>query len=177
MGWIGSLGSVKDRGENGTVVASIVWRERLKEFTREKRFKTRSVAGTLAIAGTIAEMLSAPRMIVLRGELGAGKTTLVKGWLESLGAAKAEEVTSPTFTLVHEYAAAKGKVYHLDLYRLETERELAALGLEEMADELGSLVLVEWGEKFPSVMERADAEVAMTHLEGDERSLWVRWRE
>ncbi len=135
------------------------------------------MAGTLAIAGTIAEILSAPRVVVLRGELGAGKTTLVKGWLQALGAALPEEVTSPTFTLVHEYEAAKGRVFHLDLYRLETERELAALGLDEMAGEPGAVVLVEWGEKFASVLERADAEVAMAHLEGDERSLWVRWRD
>ncbi len=149
----------------------------MREFTREKRFKTRSVAGTLAIAGTIAEILSGPRVVVLRGELGAGKTTLVKGWLEALGAAKQEEVTSPTFTLVHEYEGKRGRVYHLDLYRLETERELAALGFEEMAEEPEAVVLVEWGEKFANVMERTDAEVAMAHLEGDERSLWVRWRD
>jgi tRNA threonylcarbamoyladenosine biosynthesis protein TsaE len=150
---------------------------KLREYTREKRFKTRSVAGTLAIAGTIAEILTGPRVVVLRGELGAGKTTLVKGWLESLGAAKPDEVTSPTFTLVHEYEGKRGRVYHLDLYRLETERELLALGLGEMAEEPGAVVLLEWGEKFESVMERADAEVAIAHLEGDERSLWVRWRE
>ena len=149
----------------------------MREFTREKRFKTRSVGGTLEIAGTIAEMLSAPRVVVLRGELGAGKTTLVKGWVEALEAGSAEEVTSPTFTLVHEYAGAKGKVYHLDLYRLETEREVAGLGLGEMAGEPDVVVVVEWGEKFASVMELADAEVAMTHLEGDERGLVVRWRE
>ncbi len=149
----------------------------LQEFTREKRFKTRSVAGTLTIAATVAEILPGPRVVVLRGELGAGKTTLVKGWIEALGAGRADEVTSPTFTLVHEYSAGKGPVYHLDLYRLEAETELAALGLDEMAETPGAVVLVEWGEKFPSVMERADAEVAMAHLEGDERSLWVRWRE
>ena len=120
----------------------------MREYTREKRFKTRSVGGTLAIAGTIAEILQAPRVVVLRGELGAGKTTLVKGWVEALGAGSADEVTSPTFTLVHEYAGAKGKIYHLDVYRLETERELAALGLEEMAGQPKALVLVEWGEKF-----------------------------
>jgi tRNA threonylcarbamoyladenosine biosynthesis protein TsaE len=135
------------------------------------------VAGTLAIAGTIAEILSGPRVIVLRGELGAGKTTLVKGWLEALGAAQPEEVTSPTFTLVHEYEGKRGRIYHLDLYRLDTERELAALGLEEMAEEPGAVVLVEWGEKFASVMDRADAEVAIAHLEGDERTLWVGWRD
>jgi tRNA threonylcarbamoyladenosine biosynthesis protein TsaE len=147
----------------------------LREFTREKRFKTRSVAGTLAIARTIAEILSAPRVVVLRGELGAGKTTLVKGWVEALKSGSADDVTSPTFTLVHEYRGPRVKVYHLDLYRLETERELATLGLDEMAAEPDALVLVEWGEKFPSVVERADAEVAMTALEGDERGLWVRW--
>ena len=149
----------------------------VREFTREKRFKTRSVAGTLAIAKTIAEILNAPRVVVLRGELGAGKTTLVKGWVEALGAGNAEEVTSPTFTLVHEYRAAGVKVYHLDLYRLETERELATLGLEEMADGSDAVMLVEWGEKFASVMERADAEVTMAALEGDERAIGVRWRD
>jgi len=150
---------------------------RVREWTREKRFKTRSVAGTLAIAQTIAEILTAPRVVVLRGELGAGKTTLVKGWVEALGAGSTDEVTSPTFTLVHEYQGPKVKVYHLDLYRLETERELATLGMEEMAAEPDAVVLVEWGEKFGSVMERADAEIQMTVLEGDERGLWVRWRE
>jgi tRNA threonylcarbamoyladenosine biosynthesis protein TsaE len=151
----------------------------LKEFSREKRFKTRSVGGTLAVAQTIAEILTAPRFVVLRGDLGAGKTTLVKGWVAALGLGQPEDVTSPTFTLVHEYGghAAKTRVYHLDLYRLETERELATLGLEEMAEEPGAVLLVEWGEKFASVMERADAEVAMAHLYGDERSLLVRWRE
>jgi tRNA threonylcarbamoyladenosine biosynthesis protein TsaE len=147
----------------------------VKEFIREKRFKTRSVAGTLAIAATIAEILTAPRVVILRGQLGAGKTTLVKGWVEALKAGSADEVTSPTFTLVHEYAGPKHKVYHLDLYRLETERELATLGIEEMASEPNAVVLLEWGEKFPSIIARADAEIRMEHLDGDERSLWVRW--
>lgn len=149
----------------------------MRSFTREKRFKTRSVAGTLAIAHTIAEILAAPRLVVLRGELGAGKTTLVKGWVAALQAGAEEDVTSPTFTLVHEYPGPRVKVYHLDLYRLETERELATLGLDEMAADPGALVLVEWGEKFPAVLERADAEVSITPLEGDERSLELRWRD
>ena len=149
----------------------------MREWTREKRFKTRSVNGTIAIAATIAEILRAPRVVVLRGDLGAGKTTLVKGWVEALGMGTADAVTSPTFTLVHEYRGDRGVVYHLDLYRLETERELEELGLEEMAAEPGAVLLLEWGEKFQSVVERADAEVAMAHLEGDERSLLVQWRD
>ena len=100
------------------------------EFVKEKRFKTRSEAGTLAMGERVVEMLApVPKMIILRGNLGAGKTTLVKGMAASLGAAELEDVTSPTFTLVHEYRGAKVRLFHLDLYRLETERELLTLGL------------------------------------------------
>jgi tRNA threonylcarbamoyladenosine biosynthesis protein TsaE len=141
----------------------------------ERRFKTRSVAGTLAIAERIAEtLMPAPRLVILRGDLGAGKTTLVKGIAATLGAADPEEVTSPTFTLVHEYQGRKLRLYHLDLYRLETERELATLGLEEMVESPDALVLVEWGEKFPSVVARATGEVAIENLGGDERLFLTR---
>lgn len=116
-----------------------------------------------------------PKLVVLRGEVGAGKTTLVKGIAAALGAAVEEDVTSPTFTLVHEYVGAKVRVYHLDLYRLETERELATLGLEEMIAEPDALVLVEWGERFESIVSRMDAEIAMEHGDGDERGMMVRW--
>jgi tRNA threonylcarbamoyladenosine biosynthesis protein TsaE len=147
----------------------------VREFLREKRFKTRSVAGTLAMGERVVEMLSpAPKLIVLRGDLGAGKTTLVKGIAAALGAAEMEEVTSPTFTLVHEYRGAKVRLFHLDLYRLETERELLTLGLDEMAEEPDALVLVEWGEKFPSVVERSDGEIAIEDAGGDERLFVVR---
>jgi tRNA threonylcarbamoyladenosine biosynthesis protein TsaE len=147
----------------------------VSEFLREKRFKTRSVAGTLAMGERVLEMLSpVPKLIVLRGNLGAGKTTLVKGIAAALGAAEAEDVTSPTFTLVHEYRGPKVRLFHLDLYRLETERELLTLGLDEIAEEPDALVLVEWGEKFSSVVERADGEIAIEHLDGDERLFLVR---
>jgi tRNA threonylcarbamoyladenosine biosynthesis protein TsaE len=144
---------------------------------REKRFKTRSEAGTLAMGERVAEMLlPAPKLIVLRGDLGAGKTTLVKGVAAALGAAEASDVTSPTFTLVHAYVGPKVCLYHLDLYRLETERELLTLGLDEMADASDALVLVEWGEKFPSVVGRADGEISIEHAGGDERMFLVRMK-
>jgi tRNA threonylcarbamoyladenosine biosynthesis protein TsaE len=147
------------------------------QFTREKRFRTRSVAGTLALGEKMAEiLLPTPKLVVLRGEVGAGKTTLVKGIAAALGAAGEEDVTSPTFTLVHEYAGPKVRLYHLDLYRLETERELESLGVEEMAAQPDALVLVEWGERFESIASRADAEIAMEHGDGDERAMLVRWR-
>ena len=149
----------------------------MKEKLREKRFRTRSVAGTLALGETLAEMLRPPKLVILRGEVGAGKTTLVKGIAAALGAAYEEDVTSPTFTLVHEYDGPKVHLFHLDLYRLETEEQIAVLGLEEMIAEPNALVLVEWGERFESVVKLADGEIAMEHGEGDERGLIVRWRE
>jgi tRNA threonylcarbamoyladenosine biosynthesis protein TsaE len=144
-------------------------------ITREKRFKTRSEAGTLAMGERVSEiLLPTPKLVVLRGDLGTGKTTLVKGIVAALGAAQTEDVTSPTFTLVHEYIGPKARIYHLDLYRLETERELLTLGLDEMTDASDALVLVEWGEKFPSIMERADGEITIEHAGGDERMFYVR---
>lgn len=149
----------------------------MPEYTREKRLRTRSVNGTLALGEMMTELLTAPKLVVLRGDLGAGKTTLVKGIAAALGAANAEDVTSPTFTLVHEYQGRKVRLYHLDLYRLETEQEVEGLGLWEMADQPDALVVVEWGDKFPSIVERADAEVQMAVGENEtERLLLVRWR-
>jgi tRNA threonylcarbamoyladenosine biosynthesis protein TsaE len=150
-------------------------REKPLRWTREKRLRTRSVEGTLELGELIAELLAAPKLVVLRGDLGMGKTTLVRGIAVALGA-NADEVTSPTFTLVHEYRGRKVRLIHLDLYRLETERELEGIGLWEMADAPDALVMVEWGDRFASVMERADAEIAIT--QGDvenERLLLVRW--
>ena len=147
------------------------------ELREKKRFKTRSEAGTLTMGERVAEMLlPAPKLYVLRGDLGAGKTTLVKGIAAALGAAGEDDVTSPTFTLVQEYRGTKVRLFHLDLYRLETERELLTIGLDEIAEEPNALVLVEWGEKFPSVVERADGEISIEHLGGDERMFTVRVR-
>ena len=152
----------------------------MREGTREKRLRTRSVNGTLELGELIAELLAAPKLVVLRGDLGMGKTTLVRGIAAALGA-DADEVASPTFTLVHEYPIYKEqgravRLIHLDLYRLETERELEGIGLWEMADNPDALVMVEWGDRFASVMEHADAEIAITQGEVEnERLLLVRW--
>jgi tRNA threonylcarbamoyladenosine biosynthesis protein TsaE len=141
---------------------------------KERRFRTRSVEGTLALGERIAEMLPPPRVVILRGEVGAGKTTLVKGIAAALGAAAEDEVTSPTFTIVHEYLGTSVRLFHLDVYRLETEEQIAVLGLDEMAGYDNALLLVEWGERFESIVRRATAEIYMEHGEGDERGLIVR---
>ncbi|HEY4010846.1 MAG TPA: tRNA (adenosine(37)-N6)-threonylcarbamoyltransferase complex ATPase subunit type 1 TsaE [Acidobacteriaceae bacterium] len=150
----------------------------MPEFTREKRLRTRSVNGTLALGETITELLRAPKLVLLRGDLGAGKTTLVKGIVSSLGAAEPDDVASPTFTLVHEYRGRNLTVYHLDLYRLEHDSQLETLGLSEILERADALVLVEWGERFPSLVARADAEIAIEVGENEnERLLLVRWRD
>ena len=87
-------------------------------FNREKRLRTRSEAGTLGLGELLTELLLPPKLVILRGDLGAGKTTLVKGMAAALGAADADGVTSPTFTLVHEYKGRKTRIFHLDLYRI-----------------------------------------------------------
>ena len=140
--------------------------------------------GTLALGERIAEMLTAGLeererglVVVLRGEVGAGKTTLVKGIAAALGAAAEDEVTSPTFTIVHEYEGTKFQLFHLDLYRLETEEQIAVLGLDEMAGYKNALVLVEWGDRFESVVRMAGGEIYMEHGEEGERGLIVRLRE
>lgn len=143
-------------------------------------FETNGSEETIEAGREIAKLLSPPRFLILRGDLGAGKTTLVKGIAEGLDAAEADEVTSPTFTLIHEYEgnfSAHGKtepvkLYHLDLYRVEGERQLEALGLDELAGP-ESIVLVEWGEKFPSVAKRADGEIVVKSAGGDARKITV----
>ena len=147
----------------------------MRVWGREKRLRTRSENGTLALGELLTELLPAPRMVVLRGDLGMGKTTLVKGMAAALGA-DSKEVTSPTFTLVHEYKGRKTRLIHLDLYRLEEEQEIEGIGLWEMAEAADALVLVEWGDRFASVMERADAEIEIGQGEAEnERLLRVQW--
>ncbi len=148
------------------------------EWNREKRLRTRSVNGTLALGETLSELLRPPKLILLRGDLGAGKTTLVKGLAASLGAADLETVTSPTFTLLHEYKGHKVRIFHLDLYRIETEAELEGIGLWEIADASDVLILVEWGERFAALLARADGEIAITPGENEtERLFHLRWRD
>ena len=142
--------------------------------TRE--FETKSAAGTVAVGRKLAELLTPPRLLILRGDLGAGKTTLVKGIADALGAAEPEEVTSPTFTLVHEYSGSLAgkpvKLLHLDLYRLDAERQLDSLGIEEMRTP-DAILLVEWGEKFKSIRKHADGEIVVTSAGGDARKITV----
>lgn len=137
---------------------------------------TRSAEETIALGRVLASTLKDARIVILRGDLGAGKTTLVKGIAEGLQAASQEDVTSPTFTLIHEFHGPEVNLYHVDLYRLETERELATLGLDELFAEDGNLVLLEWGEKFPRLVKECDAEIAIERRGEQEREFVLRRR-
>jgi tRNA threonylcarbamoyladenosine biosynthesis protein TsaE len=111
--------------------------------------ETHSEEETIELGRRIARELPSRAVVLLVGNLGAGKTTLAKGIVNGLGAAEPEDVASPTFTLIHEYGG--GRVYHVDLYRLDTPAQVATLGLDEIFDR-EAVVLIEWGERFPQLM-------------------------
>ncbi|MGA2352542.1 MAG: tRNA (adenosine(37)-N6)-threonylcarbamoyltransferase complex ATPase subunit type 1 TsaE [Terracidiphilus sp.] len=143
---------------------------------RTHEFTTKNGAETIEVGRKLAQLLAPPQLLILRGDLGTGKTTLVKGIAEALNAAEADEVTSPTFTLLHEYHGAREghpvKLFHLDVYRLEGERQLETLGLDELLTP-EALVLVEWGDKFKSIRKKATGEIAITSTGGDARKITV----
>jgi tRNA threonylcarbamoyladenosine biosynthesis protein TsaE len=144
------------------------------------KFETGGADGTIRVGHEIAKLLAPPQFLILRGDLGSGKTTLVKGIAEALDAADADEVTSPTFTLIHEYEGTRDgqtvSLYHLDLYRIESERQLETLGLDDLMG-ADCIVLVEWGEKFPSVVKRSNGEIVIESTGGDSRRITLTFRE
>jgi len=116
---------------------------------------TRSSEETTAWGREFAKRLSAPVLVLLTGDLGSGKTTLTKGIVAGLGAASEDEVTSPTFTLVHVYGKA-AKVYHADLYRIESFHDFETLGLEDVFAK-PAVVILEWSERFPLQLQSANS--------------------
>jgi len=133
---------------------------------------THSAEETIAFGRTLAQLLAPPKLVLLRGDLGAGKTTLVKGIAAAFEAAAEEDVTSPTFTLVHEYRGPRATLYHIDLYRIDTPRELETLGLDDLRSD-NSVLLIEWGEKFPRFMRERDVEVVLEREGDTERRIKV----
>ena len=138
--------------------------------TRE--ITTHSPEETIAFGRSLGDVLAPPKVVLLRGDLGAGKTTLVKGIAEAFEAASEEDVTSPTFTLIHEYRGAHATLYHIDLYRIDTPRELQTLALDDlMAD--NSILLIEWGEKFSRFQRERDLEIALERVGENDRHIRV----
>ena len=141
----------------------------MREMTRD--FTSHSAEDTVQLGRQLAVLLRDAHLVLLTGDLGAGKTTLVKGIAEGFGAAEADDVTSPTFTLIHEYHGPNKNVFHIDLYRLEKPGELDSLGLEDLMHDEQNVLLIEWGEKFPRILQQKDAEIVIRRVGHDERKV------
>lgn len=137
-----------------------------------RQFASGSDEETQAIGRELAHQLPRSGVVLLLGDLGAGKTTLTKGIVEGLGAADGDEVSSPTFTLIHEYGDPV-RVYHVDLYRLDTAEQARRLGLEDLFNQ-SALVLVEWGDRFPELLPQNRIEIHLSHDGEDHRKIEVR---
>jgi tRNA threonylcarbamoyladenosine biosynthesis protein TsaE len=132
---------------------------------------TRSAEETIAWGRGLGKKLKPPVLVLLSGELGSGKTTLTKGIVAGLNAATEEEVTSPTFTLIHEYGRGQ-KVFHGDLYRIENFHDFETLGLEDLFA-TPAIVILEWSEKFPLKTPWPQRALRLEHLGGERRLITV----
>jgi tRNA threonylcarbamoyladenosine biosynthesis protein TsaE len=137
---------------------------------KSRIFHTESAEDTIALGESLAAELPAKAVVLLIGNLGAGKTTLAKGIVQGFKAAQADDVSSPTFTLIHEYGLG---VYHIDLYRLDTASQVASLGLDEIFDRR-AVVLIEWGERFPELMPEDRIEIRLRSTGENSREIEVR---
>jgi tRNA threonylcarbamoyladenosine biosynthesis protein TsaE len=136
-----------------------------------REFLTQSSEETIRLGRELAAQLRPPVLVCLDGELGAGKTTLAKGIISGLGVAREEDVTSPTFTLVHAFRNAV-KVFHVDLYRVADRHDLETLGLEDLFTE-PAIVLVEWPDRLALHTDWPIVQVHLEHGEGDSRRICI----
>lgn len=132
---------------------------------------THSAEETMRWGREFSKRLNAPMLVLLAGDLGTGKTTLTKGIVSGLGAANEDDVTSPTFTLVHVYGRP-AKVYHADLYRIESFHDFETLGMEDMFA-APSVAILEWSERFPLQSPWPQIRIRLEHLGGDDRRITV----
>lgn len=137
-----------------------------------KQIVTHSSDETIQIGREIGGLLKPPVLILLSGDLGAGKTTLTKGIVSGLGAAEEDQVTSPTFTLVHKYDH-ESVVYHVDLYRVGDFHDLETLGLEDFLTER-AIVIVEWPEKLGLRTDWPILRINLAHVDEDSRQISIR---
>lgn len=144
----------------------------------EREIQSNSSDETISIGREIGASLKAPVLILLTGELGAGKTTLTKGIASGAGAAHQEEITSPTFTLIHKYtgdskSSASPGVYHIDLYRIESRQDLETLGLDDIFNER-AIVIVEWPERLNQPTNWPIVRIKLEHVAEDVRKITIR---
>lgn len=133
-------------------------------------FRTHSDAETVELGRRLAGQLK-DSVVLLVGQLGAGKTTLAKGIVQGKNATPPEEVSSPTFTLIHQYGD-QCPVYHVDLYRIDEARQVEALGLDDLFAS-GHLVLLEWAERFPALLPQPRTEIRLRALPDETREITI----
>ena len=138
---------------------------------KAQTYVTHAAEETVRLGVELARRMKAPQLILLIGELGSGKTTLAKGLISGIGAASADDVLSPSFSLIHEYKGAP-KVYHIDLYRLDRLPELETLGLDDLWDQQ-AIILIEWGEKFAGQLPESRIEIHLKDLGENDREIRV----
>jgi tRNA threonylcarbamoyladenosine biosynthesis protein TsaE len=132
---------------------------------------SRSEADTSTVGRQLASSLRAGDVVLLYGDLGAGKTALTKGLAEGLGVPR-DEVSSPTFTIMQEYRGGRLPLFHVDLYRLNDPREVEDLGLEEIAAD--GVLAIEWAEKLPAQLKPSRCvEIRIVHGAEDARSIQI----
>jgi tRNA threonylcarbamoyladenosine biosynthesis protein TsaE len=131
--------------------------------------ETHSSEETIARGREIGAELKAPVLVLLSGDLGAGKTTLTKGIAAGAGAAREDDVTSPTFTLVHKYEG-QARVYHVDLYRVGDSHDLETLGLEDIFSE-NAIVIVEWPDRLKLRTNWPVVRIELEHVSEDVRKI------
>ena len=146
-------------------------------MSNDKKLILNSLEETKKIASEIAHKINLisknkAKIIFLKGDLGTGKTTLVKEILKVYGLS--ESVTSPTFTIVEPYLIGNKKIYHMDLYRIESRKELEVLGIEEYSNESDSIIFIEWPERGDGYFKKCDMEICLNHLNENSRELVLR---
>src|SRR3954453_21215511 len=139
-------------------------------MARPNPITTHSEEETTAVGRELAPTLSAGDVLLLYGDLGAGKTAFVRGLAEGLGVSR-EEVSSPTFTLIQEYRGGRLTLFHVDLYRIEDPREFDELGLDEIAED--GVLAIEWAEKLPAAPRRGVVVVRIAHGDDDRRQIRI----
>lgn len=152
----------------------------LPEQMPSREFVTHSTEETIERGREIGAAAKPPLLILLEGELGAGKTTLTKGIVTALSAGREEEVTSPTFTLVHRYDAApsadamtpRARVYHVDLYRISGFHDLETLGLDDLFSE-NAVVIIEWPDRLSLRTDWPILRVSLEHVDQDSRRIVI----
>ena len=154
-----------ERGGGGQIAEARV------EAKSQFEIVTHSPEETLEFGRKLAHDLEPPCLVLLEGDLGSGKTTLTKGIISGLGLARPEEVTSPSFTLVHEYGREK-KAYHVDLYRIEGPQELSTLGLDELFGQ-SAVVIIEWGEKLGDLLRGPYIRIKMEYIASEDRKITI----